>query len=33
MAARNVHLTKTEQKGINRQHNRISKSIYKGKHK
>jgi uncharacterized lipoprotein YajG len=32
MAAHNGHLTKTEQKGINRQQNRISKSIYKDKH-
>jgi CRISPR/Cas system-associated endoribonuclease Cas2 len=32
MAARNGHLTKAEQKGINRQQNRISKSIYKDKH-
>jgi hypothetical protein len=27
------HLTKAEHNGINRQQNRISKSIYKGKHK
>jgi hypothetical protein len=33
MAARNGHLTKAEQNGINRQQNRISKSIYKDKHK
>jgi hypothetical protein len=32
MAEHNGHLTKTEQKGINRQQNRISKSIYKDKH-
>jgi hypothetical protein len=32
MAAHNGHLTKPEQKGINRQQNRISKSIYKDKH-
>ncbi len=32
MAAHNGHLTKTEQKGINRQQNRVSKSIYKDKH-
>ena len=32
MAAHNGHLTKTEQKGINRQQNRISKSIYNDKH-
>ena len=32
MAANNGHLTKAEQKGINRQQNRISKSIYKDKH-
>ncbi len=32
MAAHNGHLTKSEQKGINRQQNRISKSIYKDKH-
>lgn len=32
MAAHNGHLTKREQKGINRQQNRISKSIYKDKH-
>lgn len=32
MAAHNGHLTKAEQKGINRQQNRISKSIYKDKH-
>jgi hypothetical protein len=31
MAAHNGHLTKAEQKGINRQQNRISKSIYKDK--
>jgi hypothetical protein len=33
MAAHNGHLTKAEQKGINRQQNRISKTIYKDKHK
>jgi hypothetical protein len=33
MAAHNGHLTKAEQKGINRQQNRISRSIYKEKHK
>ena len=32
MAAHNGHLTKAEQKGINRQQNRLSKSIYKDKH-
>jgi len=32
MAAHNGHLTKGEQKGINRQQNRISKTIYKDKH-
>jgi hypothetical protein len=32
MAKHNGHLTKAEQKGINRQQNRISKSIYKDKH-
>jgi len=32
MAAHNGHLTKSEQKGINRQQNRISDSIYKDKH-
>jgi len=32
MAAHNGHLTKAEQKGLNRQENRISKSIYKDKH-
>ena len=32
MAAHNGHLTKAEQKGINRQQNRISKSIAKDKH-
>ena len=31
MAAHNGHLTKAEQRGINRQQNRISKSIYKDK--
>jgi hypothetical protein len=31
MAAHNGHLTKAEQKGINRQQNRISKSIAKDK--
>ena len=33
MAAHNGHLTKAEQNGINRQQNRISKTIYKDKHK
>jgi hypothetical protein len=33
MAAHNGHLTKAEHNGINWQQNRISKSIYKGKHK
>jgi hypothetical protein len=33
MAAHNGHLTKAEQRGINRQQNRISKSIYRDKHK
>jgi len=32
MAAHNGHLTKPEQNGINRQQNRISKSIAKDKH-
>jgi len=32
MAKHSGHLTKAEQKGINRQQNRISKSIYKDKH-
>jgi hypothetical protein len=32
MAKNNGHLTKAEQKGVNRQQNRISKSIYKDKH-
>lgn len=32
MAKHDGHLTKAEQKGINRQQNRISKSIYKDKH-
>jgi hypothetical protein len=32
MAAHNGHLTKAEQNGINRQQNRISKTIYKDKH-
>jgi hypothetical protein len=32
MAAHHGHLTKAEQRGINRQQNRISKSIYKDKH-
>jgi len=32
MAQHNGRLTKAEQKGINRQQNRISKSIYKDKH-
>ena len=32
MAEHNGHLTKAEQRGINRQQNRISKSIYKDKH-
>src|SRR5271157_3891798 len=33
MSQHNGHLTKAEQNGINRQQNRISKSIYKDKHK
>jgi hypothetical protein len=33
MAAHNGHLTKAEQRGINRQQNRISKSIAKDKQK
>lgn len=32
MAKHNGHLTKAEQKGLNRQENRISKTIYKDKH-
>ena len=32
MAKNNGHLTKAEQRGINRQQNRISKSIYNDKH-
>ncbi len=32
MAKHNGHLTKAEQRGINRQQNRISRSIYKDKH-
>ncbi|HXY09772.1 MAG TPA: hypothetical protein VEI52_18155 [Terriglobales bacterium] len=32
MAKNNGHLTKAEQKGINRQQNRVSRSIYKDKH-
>lgn len=32
MAKNNGHLTKAEQNGINRQQNRISKTIYKDKH-
>jgi hypothetical protein len=32
MAKNNGHLTKAEQNGINRQQNRISKSIYQDKH-
>lgn len=32
MAKHNGHLTKAEQKGINRQQNRISKNIYEDKH-
>jgi hypothetical protein len=32
MSEHNGHLTKAEQRGINRQQNRISKSIYKDKH-
>jgi len=32
MAKHNGHLTKAEQRGINRQQNRISHSIYKDKH-
>lgn len=33
MSEHNGHLTKAEQNGINRQQNRISRSIYKDKHK
>jgi hypothetical protein len=33
MAKHNGHLNKAEQRGINRQQNRISKSIYKDKHR
>jgi hypothetical protein len=33
MSKHNGHLTKAEQKGLNRQENRISKTIYKDKHK
>jgi hypothetical protein len=32
MAAHNGHLTKAEQRGINRQQNRISRSIHRDKH-
>jgi hypothetical protein len=32
MSKHDGHLTKAEQRGINRQQNRISKSIYKDKH-
>ena len=32
MAKNNGHLTKAEQRGINRQQNRVSRSIYKDKH-
>jgi hypothetical protein len=32
MAKHNGHLTKPEQKGLNRQENRISRSIYRDKH-
>lgn len=32
MAAHNGHLTKAEQNSLNRQENRISKTIYKDKH-
>jgi hypothetical protein len=32
MAKHNGHLTKAEQKGLNRRENRISRSIYKDKH-
>jgi hypothetical protein len=32
MAKHHGHLTKSEQKGINRQQNRISRSIYRDKH-
>jgi len=32
MSEHNGHLTKAEQNGINRQQNRVSKSIYKDKH-
>ena len=33
MAAHNGHLTKTEQRHLNQRENRISRSIYKDKHK
>ena len=33
MAEHNGHLTKAEQRGLNRRENRISRSIYKDKHK
>ncbi len=32
MAKHNGHLTKVEQRGINRQQNRVSRSIYRDKH-
>jgi hypothetical protein len=32
MAKHNGHLTKAEQRGLNRQENRISRSIYRDKH-
>ncbi len=32
MAKHNGHLTKAEQRGINRQQNRVSRSIYRDKH-
>jgi hypothetical protein len=32
MAKHNGHLTKAEQRGINRQQNRISRSVYRDKH-
>ncbi len=32
MSAHNGHLTKAEQRGINRQQNRVSRSIYRDKH-
>ena len=33
MAAHNGHLTKAEQRGLNQRENRISRGIYKDKHK